>query len=232
MSDKYTEIAQNHPSFDIATAANNALGDARVPNPVPPNMWQRLGLSKYRKTVPILNTYDTDRGTAEITRMENEIRDPLTGAYNRRYMIDKLNELKKTDKFCIVMVDVDHFKKVNDMYGHQTGDEVLKHVFNLLNSNIRTNDMLARYGGEEFLILLKDYSQNENVAKRLENLSKEIESTPSRNKRKPEQVPVQVTASFGYIFSDNNTEPADLVDMADKALYQAKQTGRNRIVRA
>lgn len=159
----------------------------------------------------------------------NEVRDPLTGAYNRRFMVDKLNELKPGDKFCIVMVDVDHFKNVNDTHGHQVGDDVLKHVYSILSSSTRTNDMVARYGGEEFLILIKDYEHNQNIETRLERLRTDIEATPHKNKRKSDQNLVPVTASFGYVFSDGKTDPMVLLEAADKALYKAKEGGRNRI---
>lgn len=201
------------------------------------NVNERFGNSKKDRKM-LSATRPNSKGTKiledyhnfEISKA-NEVRDPLTGAYNRRYMVDKLNELRVGDKFCIVMVDVDHFKKVNDTHGHKVGDDVLRHVYSLLNANVRPNDMVARYGGEEFMILLKDYELNQNVEKRLENLRKEIEATP-HNKRKSNQEPVRVTASFGYVFSDGKTDPTTLLDKADGALYIAKQTGRNQIVMA
>ena len=103
-------------------------------------------------------------------------------------------------------------------------------MYSLLNSSIRTDDIVARYGGEEFLILLKGYEKNENVDSRLERLRKEIEATPHKNKRKSGQRFVPVTASFGYVFSDGKTDPMNLLDAADKALYKAKEGGRNRVV--
>jgi two-component system cell cycle response regulator len=158
---------------------------------------------------------------------EISLRDPLTNISNRRFIMEimpqKLSEaMTHNFNLSIIMTDIDHFKKVNDTYGHLTGDFVLKAVAGLLSANSKKEDIVARYGGEEFLLVLTHCNQDVAVEK-AENLRKQIEALHPEN--------INVTMSFGIStlanYSDSNLE--ELIGFADKALYYAKNKGRNRV---
>jgi diguanylate cyclase (GGDEF)-like protein len=159
--------------------------------------------------------------------------DVLTGLHNRRRMRDALNaEVARHQRngrsFSILMVDVDHFKKYNDTYGHPEGDVLLKKVGEILKSSLRTNDFAARYGGEEFLILLPDQDQKGavEVAERIRQRIA-VETEDQANRRKA------VTVSQGVATFPESGRTADLLlTNADAALYRAKNNGRNCVVSA
>lgn len=157
--------------------------------------------------------------------------DSLTGLYNRRYFdlyVEKaipLSELTDAPLF-LIMIDIDYFKKINDTYGHHCGDEVLKGLASILRTNLRASDALIRMGGEEFVILLPETILEEckHIAERLHN---EVKQTKIIYENKE----ISLTISVGV--AQYNKEPINkFVEKADSALYQAKQTGRNRIVYA
>ncbi|SHE28429.1 diguanylate cyclase (GGDEF) domain-containing protein [Marinitoga hydrogenitolerans DSM 16785] len=166
----------------------------------------------------------------KITHYEHSILDPLTNAYTRRYMENKLKELHglyeryKFD-FSIMLIDLDDFKKVNDKYGHQKGDEVLVELVKSLKKHLRDFDMVCRYGGEEFLLILPNTSLEdaEKIAKRL---LKDI------NKDLLEKTKLNITCSIGVSsISEIIKEPRLklLIENADKALYRAKNNGKNQV---
>jgi diguanylate cyclase (GGDEF)-like protein len=127
------------------------------------------------------------------------------------------------------MVDIDHFKRINDTYGHQTGDEVLRHVSSLLAGQVRNVDRVARYGGEEFAIIMIETDRKRAVEgiKRLGLLLAEAPCVVNN------ELTIEVTLSAGVACSDGDAKnPNELVAVADKALYAAKKGGRNRIVAA
>ncbi|MCP4149731.1 MAG: diguanylate cyclase [bacterium] len=155
--------------------------------------------------------------------------DYMTGLYNRRYFFqfgEKLFENARRANFsmCIAMIDIDFFKKVNDTYGHYSGDMVLKYVGKLLADNLRTADILARFGGEEFCIITTNMERNgaEILFKRLLKLV-EMQKIPT------EKESISITISIGV-----TTKVADSLDAtinnADKLLYKAKEAGRNQVV--
>lgn len=156
--------------------------------------------------------------------------DVLTGLHNRRRMRDSLNaEVARHQRhgrsFSILMVDVDHFKKYNDTYGHPEGDVLLKKVGEILKSSLRTNDFAARYGGEEFLILLPDQDSKgaAEVAERIRQRVS-VETADEAHHR------AAVTASFGIATFPESGRTVDLLlSNADGALYKAKSNGRNRV---
>ena len=157
--------------------------------------------------------------------------DPLTGLHNRRYMVEALTaEVARHERygrqFSVMMVDVDHFKKYNDTYGHPAGDVLLKKVGGIIKSSMRTNDFAARYGGEEFLILLPNQDQKGalEVAERIrQRIASETEDTDNRR--------AAVTASLGVATFPKAGRTVDpLLANADAALYRAKNSGRNRVL--
>jgi diguanylate cyclase (GGDEF)-like protein len=165
--------------------------------------------------------------------------DPLTGIANRRFferrLKEEVNRLRRTGKpLSGMLVDLDHFKQVNDTHGHQAGDRVLHRVAQLLGMEMRATDVLARYGGEEFVMLLPEtgWEQASAIAERLRN---RVASHPVLND--PAAGSVRLTVSIGCACLDADTLSAGgdenwLVEQADMALYEAKKRGRNRVVRA
>lgn len=169
-------------------------------------------------------------------RLVNDIhkiasRDALTGAFNRRRLEEEATRLKARclrtgETLAIMMVDIDYFKTVNDRYGHPVGDEVLRCFARMSLDTIRPDDYFARYGGEEFCILLHDSNESEamELAERLRRVYQEASTVIG-------DVTVKITVSFGVADSTQvGLEFDALVAAADQALYQAKKTGRNRVV--
>jgi two-component system cell cycle response regulator len=165
-------------------------------------------------------------------RIKNlSIRDGLTELYNHRHSMSLVsNEFERVGRYqewlSILMVDIDHFKKINDDHGHQTGDGVLRDVARLLKETLRTVDSLGRYGGEEFMAILPHTSYEE--AKRTgERLRRAIEEHSFRAGDKK----IKVTVSIGVASypSEAVDTPNGLIREADRALYKAKDTGRNRV---
>ncbi len=162
-------------------------------------------------------------------------RDELTRLLNRREFSRILNEewdrsVRFKRPFALVMVDIDHFKKINDTHGHQVGDEVLRHVASLLAGQVRTVDRVARYGGEEFALIMIE-TDGKNAAEHIKRLGVLLAETPCFVESK--NLTVEVTLSAGVATSIGDaTSATDLVEVADKALYAAKKGGRNRIVMA
>ncbi len=165
---------------------------------------------------------------------ESAIMDSLTGLYNRRYlkqMFPKLLAQARRDKHTLsgLMLDLDHFKKINDNYGHLVGDACLTHLGVLLKKSSRASDYIFRVGGEEFLILTLGESSISS-----ELLAKKIKQSLSKHPFSSEQTIITMTASIGVSHADNKLPPesalTNLLFQADKALYSAKHKGRNRVV--
>lgn len=152
-------------------------------------------------------------------------RDPLTNCYNRRGLLEIINEyLEDSDineQFCIMMVDIDHFKNVNDTYGHNTGDTVIRGVASILQSCINSNDIVARYGGEEFCIVLHQVSLK-HAMEIAESMRHKVEHSIFDD--------VNVTSSFGITSLEFGAQrPSELIEQADLALYKSKSLGRNKV---
>ena len=172
-----------------------------------------------------------------VTLLEREsVTDPLMGIYNRRYLDRRLEEeFARSRRYglplSVLLLDIDHFKLVNDTYGHQAGDLVLKHLGELLLLDIRDSDIVARYGGEEILVMTPNTTMSsaavlaEHLRERIE--SHEIVLSSEINKRQQ----IRVTVSIGVAgVSQIITDTQKLVKGADDALYRAKQAGRNRVM--
>jgi two-component system cell cycle response regulator len=163
---------------------------------------------------------------------EAAVKDELTQVFNRRYIGERLPpDLVAAhisgQQLAVVLVDIDHFKNINDTYGHQAGDEVLKAFASLLACSVRKTDWVARYGGEEFFITLAGAGGG-NLAAVAEGLRRRVENARITTAAGE----IAVTASFGaYVVKDLRTETLeDIIAQADKNLYQAKADGRNRAV--
>lgn len=166
--------------------------------------------------------------------MQLALTDPLTGLLNRRAFVDRLvSEIARYKRLgqplSLIMVDLDNFKKCNDIYGHLVGDEVLKHVAKCFSQFLRKYDFIGRYGGEEFVICTPgvDASVAYTIAERLRKSMKHV------NIQQEEGEPLQlyITASFGICeFSDKIKDVYDLTKEADEALYQAKANGKDQVV--
>lgn len=204
-----------------------------------------IGASDY-----VLKPFDSNELLARINtflkiqELQNELReknalleklsvtDELTGLYNRRYFYDHINmhiALAKRHNYHIgcLLIDIDHFKNINDTYGHDVGDKVLKGLAALMKGKMRDGEILARFGGEEFIICLcradekGAISAAERMRKAVEDAN--IEGTNS---------PIKTTISIGIaIYPDKNLKNSDeIIKMADEALYHAKRSGRNKVV--
>lgn len=156
------------------------------------------------------------------------LNDPLTGAYNRRYFEDfgareiaRSNRARRT--LAVVMYDLDHFKRVNDTYGHAVGDQVLKKLTQIVRDHIRKTDVLARVGGEEFAVLFPETDANsaQVIAEKLRAAVEEADFHPIET----------LTISIGVTGLVADDSLASALDRADKALYLAKEGGRNRVER-
>ena len=165
---------------------------------------------------------------------ENSVRDSLTGCFNRQHALEVIDsELRRSRRsrlpLALVMFDLDHFKDVNDHYGHLCGDAVLEAVGQRMKAVLRGSDLKCRWGGEEFLVLLPDTAPAgaERVA---ELLRRDLEEHPVRWLVGDIQVDIRITASFGLAAADpGETDATAIIARADAALYRAKSDGRNRV---
>lgn len=173
------------------------------------------------------HTQDLEKAIRE--KHQQAITDPLTGLYNRAAYIQELEKAwmqwqEEGVQATLLVWDIDHFKMLNDRYGHAAGDKVLQSVANKLKSSIHNEDIVARFGGEEFVMLL--HNQSIQSGKQLaESVRSMIASTEFTYK----QQSLQVTISCGVASFTKNDTPTTLFERADKALYKAKRTGRNKV---
>lgn len=156
--------------------------------------------------------------------------DPLTGLYNRRFLDDAITrELARSEReqkqLAVIMLDLDHFKNVNDQYGHAAGDEVLKSLASLMKKASRESDLICRYGGEEFVAIMPNMSAMQ-AQERVETWRKQLEETTvSYGESK-----IRITMSAGIaVYPEHGKQGEELISRADEMLYQSKQDGRNRI---
>jgi diguanylate cyclase (GGDEF)-like protein len=164
------------------------------------------------------------------TLRSQSTRDPLTGLFNRRYMEDSLErELHRAAReegtLGTIMLDLDHFKALNDQAGHVAGDRVLRSLADLLRSHVRAGDVVCRYGGEEFTVLMPDAGLDETLA-RAEILRAAVEDAS-----RTEPLPVTISAGVA-VYPVHASSGSELIDAADAALYAAKARGRNRVMTA
>ena len=163
---------------------------------------------------------------------EQSIRDPLTGLYNRRYMEETLKqELKRATRHLhplgVIMLDIDHFKRFNDTYGHASGDRLLRQLGWFLQNHIRGEDVACRFGGEEFILIIPDTSM-EAARQRAERLRQDVRKLRVQDDG---QYHAGITLSIGIAISPQHGRTTEnVLAAADAALYRAKQEGRDRAV--
>jgi diguanylate cyclase (GGDEF)-like protein len=161
-------------------------------------------------------------------------RDGLTGLYNRRAFDERLREIRAAEdrllngRFALLILDLDHFKKLNDTYGHPAGDAALKNTARAIQKVIRGADIAARYGGEEFALIMPN-TEEEGALKTADRIRRSIEEDQVIF----EAARISVTASIGVAcWPSHAKDTKGLIAAADRALYAAKQSGRNRVVSA
>lgn len=157
------------------------------------------------------------------------IKDPLLSIYNRKYFFECCREQIQdfNEKYAIVMIDLDNFKKVNDTYGHQFGDEVLIQTCNVIKKNLAKGSIFARYGGEELIVFMKAFNSSIEVFDRIEIIRKAIEE----NNIVMKEINKKITASFGIAFYPmDGKNIKDVISIADELLYKAKERGKNKVV--
>jgi diguanylate cyclase (GGDEF)-like protein len=165
---------------------------------------------------------------------ESATRDPLTHAVNKRGFGEQLAKeyafaVRHGQALSLLALDVDHFKRVNDTYGHAAGDYVLKHLAEVIGVAIRREDLLARIGGEEFAVLLRDIAR-QGALDCGERIRASIEKTLFETGGK--RIPITISVGVATLQRDVHATPEALLEAADRALYQAKHTGRNRVCAA
>ncbi len=161
---------------------------------------------------------------------EMSIVDELTKLHNRRYFIEALEgEFERANRYetdiALIMMDLDSFKEINDEYGHIAGDMVLLEIGKILKEHVRRNDIACRYGGEEFAVILPNVSRD-NIYAAYERFREMVSKQPFEYESKQ----FHMTISIGIAFSNDAKLINDLLVHADQALYQAKETGRNKTV--
>ncbi len=192
------------------------------------------GLQGFRQFFEIISTHITN--SLQNTRLhmrinEMAIRDAITGLYNRHHVEERLRQSfdrakRYTRELSVIMVDIDRFKAINDTYGHQVGDQVLRQVSTTMGQRLRSTDVIGRFGGEEFMLILDEtgHAGAQIVAR---NLVRIVEASPILL---PDgrQVPVTVSAGIAT-YPQDGASAETIVKVADTGLYQAKNTGRNRV---
>ena len=166
--------------------------------------------------------------------LELAVTDQLTGLYNRRYLATQMPRMiddarAKSKPLSVMILDIDHFKRVNDTLGHDVGDEVLKEIARRLHLSVRGIDLACRYGGEEFVFVMPDTDPTfaEIVAERIRGA---VAKDPVRL-ASGDEVPVTASIGVSSLTEENAGQtPQTLLKSADEALYQAKEEGRNRVI--
>ncbi len=161
---------------------------------------------------------------------DSSTRDPLTGAYNRRYLMDHIEEcIAQVERgemraFSLLMFDIDHFKKINDTYGHLAGDDCIRNLACILKNSLRSVDVVSRYGGEEFICVLPT-AEDTPAFRRAEQIRESVELT-----QLSDDINKKITVSGGVVMYTPGMTPEELINEADENLYLAKEGGRNQIV--
>jgi diguanylate cyclase (GGDEF)-like protein len=215
---------------DLGSRNGTFCNGKKVDAPVPLGDGDKIQVG--RTTILKFTYHDALDESFHEQMYESALRDALTKAYNKRYFADRLDgefrfARRHDTSMALLMLDIDHFKKINDTYGHPSGDAVLVAVADALTRSVRNEDVVARYGGEEFAIILRSINVEggrmlgERLRRMIELLQVDVGGPQ----------PLKVTVSIGVAaFPESNVQNGvELVEAADTALYRAKNGGRNRI---
>ncbi len=222
-------IGQEYLLQDAGSRNGTFLNEARLTEAAKLKHGDRLQIG----TLTLNFLLADESEVAELSRVfDAAVRDGLTRVYNRKYLQDRLATelafaLRGGADLSLIMFDVDHFKRVNDTYGHPGGDAVLREVALKLGEGLRAEDTLARYGGEEFVILCRELSLAEAAA-----IAERQRAAIEAHTVRLDEAVVRVTASAG-VAALSECQPKDqqtLLGLVDQRLYQAKSGGRNRVV--
>ncbi|PJA31750.1 MAG: hypothetical protein CO187_07705, partial [Zetaproteobacteria bacterium CG_4_9_14_3_um_filter_53_7] len=195
-------------------------------------------VEQIQKKLPYIRTYFSEASPVIESKRLTEVlhastlKDPMTGLYNRRFLDQFKSRLiasaeRSKKKIGLLMCDVDHFKDVNDSYGHKVGDTVLIATANILSKAVRLSDYVIRFGGEEFLVIITE-TEEEKTMEIAERMRRNLEESEFNS----ESTTFSKTISIGIAMFTNDSNVFDeCVHLADTALYVAKDTGRNRVIR-
>jgi len=225
------EIRKSYSKNDIAILAVSSNQDNEVNAlflKTGANDFITKPFSKEEFSCRINNTIDALENIQIVTNHAN--RDYLTGLYNRRYFFDSMREyeddIKESgEKFAVAMIDIDHFKKINDTYGHDVGDKIIVSLSEILRTSTSHRDVVARFGGEEFCVVLKNINRY-SAKDILERIREEIEKFSFHLER---ETYIKFTISIGLVMNSEDSLE-DIISQADMMLYNAKNDGRNKLV--
>jgi diguanylate cyclase (GGDEF)-like protein len=214
---------------DLGSTNGTYVGNARMHSPVTLDDGARIQVGN---TLMRFSLQDEVEQEASKRIYEMSVRDGLTGVFNRRYFEDRLASefafaIRHKSSLCVLLCDVDHFKRINDRLGHPAGDMVLRQIAAELRTGVRTEDVLARYGGEEFAVLGRgiDVLGARQFAERVRLMAERAHIV-----WEGEHVPVTVSIGLSHLQGGEVVDSAErLVAAADAALYAAKRGGRNRV---
>ncbi|MBW2277329.1 MAG: GGDEF domain-containing protein [Deltaproteobacteria bacterium] len=185
-----------------------------------------------RRTVIKFSLQDEIEAEYQQQMYSSAVRDGLTGAFNRRYFDERVTaELSHARRHLspvsVLMIDLDHFKRVNDTFGHVSGDQVLEAVAKSIAETIRTEDVFARYGGEEFVIIAREIDEVGGLAfgERLRRIIEQIKILAPNGER----IPVTISVGVATVPQGAEYDSAEVISRADQNLYSAKEKGRNRV---
>jgi len=223
------KLRQNHNKDELAIIVISTVDEKEVVN-----NFLSLGANDYlhkpfsHKELMIRVDTNLDLLSLFTTMRDAANKDFLSGMYNRRYFFDSGEAIysknqRKNLPLCVAMIDIDNFKAINDTHGHDVGDEAIKEVARILDTNCRTSDLIARFGGEEFCILLDDISQSDS-----EKLFEKIRKAFEENVIKINGLEISYTVSTGISYGFTSSLD-DMIKESDEALYTAKTTGKNKV---
>lgn len=239
LNQQAVDTAQHTEDYsEILTSSLEAFDDNKGSEPLEGIIRQLAASTQAVSETTRAFQHQLDAAQTEIEALRTELKksrqdahiDPLTGLFNRRVFDSELEQFSQggnSQRMSLIMIDVDHFKRFNDTYGHLMGDKVLQYVGKLLRENCRQPVLPVRFGGEEFAVLAPGYNIAA-AADLAEALRSKIEAIRIRQRRTGDAIS-SVTASFGISQLQPGQSPVELIESADSAMYKAKENGRNRV---